>query len=133
MKRFASVSTPKASHDWHDLIPSPPSAVSTMLAEREAMPAIDRPLATFLPTNYEEGYAYPLVVWLHDAGLNERHLPQVMQHVSTQNFVAIAPRATEPANQDQDSYTWQQNVESIAEADQAVAESIHVAKQRFPP
>jgi hypothetical protein len=27
----------------------------------------DVPYATFAPIHYEEGYAYPLVVWLHDS------------------------------------------------------------------
>ena len=30
------------------------------------------PSATFQPIHYEKGYAYPLVVWLHGPGGNER-------------------------------------------------------------
>ena len=52
------------------------------------------PYATFAPIHYEERYAYPLLVWLHDSASNEQELRQVMPLVSMRNYVAIAPRGT---------------------------------------
>ena len=45
------------------------------------------------PLHYERNYAYPLVVWLHGPGDNERQLQRIMPLVSMRNFVSIGPRS----------------------------------------
>lgn len=45
-----------------------------------------------LPEPYEPNYAYPLVVWFHDAGGSERELPRVMSRISTQNYLGLSLR-----------------------------------------
>lgn len=45
-----------------------------------------------LPEPYEPNYAYPLVVWFHDAGGSERELPRVMSRISTQNYIGLSLR-----------------------------------------
>lgn len=128
MNRLAT----QANHPWQQLIPATPaSGIGSALAERPIRPAVDTPLATFLPLNYEPGYAYPLVVWLHDSEGSERHLPQVMQHLSTQNFVAVAPRGTHECRQAVRGFRWVQQPVAIAEADRAVTEAVDFAKQQF--
>ena len=114
----------------------PPSSFSATLAVEQVRPATAAPVATFQPTNYEPGYAYPLVLWLHDSGGNEQELPQMMQHLSTQNYVAVAPRATQEALQGQDDwgqqgYDWVQEPNAIADTEQAVDEAIELARERF--
>ena len=42
--------------------------------------------------HYAPGYAYPLIVWLHGSGSDERQLQRIMPLVSMQNYVAVAPR-----------------------------------------
>ena len=51
-----------------------------------------RPAVVLAPEGYEPGYAYPLVVWLHDAGDTERDLPAVVEAVSDRNHLALAVR-----------------------------------------
>ena len=117
---------------WQHLIPKPPtSGLGTALAMAPVRTTVDTPVATFLPTNYEMGYAYPLVVWLHEKGGNERHLPQVMQHISTQNYVAVAPQGSDECQGDLRGYRWLQQPSSITAADQAVSEAIEVARSEF--
>ena len=50
------------------------------------------PYSVFMPLHYEKNYAYPLIVWLHANGHNERQLAQIMQLVSMRNYVGVAPR-----------------------------------------
>lgn len=129
-KRLAS--SVASSSLWHNLIPSPPDgAGGAILAERTLRRAVDPHIATFLPVSYEPGYAYPLLVWLHNAGCNERHLPQVLKHVSIQNFVAVAPRGTARCGDGKVGYTWDQRPEGIASAEEAVDEAIRLAEDRF--
>ena len=49
----------------------------------------DWPVSLFLPERYEENYAYPLVVWFHDAGQNEGQLESVMSAISSQNYCGL--------------------------------------------
>ncbi len=131
MNRLAS--SPPSKPSWHPLIPTPPPhSVGAVLAPEPIRAAIAAPLATFLPVHYESGYAYPLLVWLHNSGESEQHLSQVMQHLSTQNYVAVAPRAPQE-NQPcgTDGFNWVQHPEAIAEAEEAVDEAIASAEERF--
>ncbi len=48
--------------------------------------------ATFAPMHYAPGYAYPLIVWLHGPGGDERQLLRIMPLVSMRNHVGVAPR-----------------------------------------
>ena len=59
------------------------------------------PHILFSPMHYEPGYAYPLLVWLHGTGGDERQLLRIMPAVSMRNYVAVAPRGIlveQPAN-----------------------------------
>ena len=55
----------------------------------------DFPHALFAPMHYTPGYAYPLIVWLHGHGGDERQLQRVMPSVSMQNYMAVALRGIE--------------------------------------
>jgi phospholipase/carboxylesterase len=46
------------------------------------------------PLHYESNYSYPLIVWLHGAGEDERALTRLMPHISLRNYAAVAPRGT---------------------------------------
>jgi phospholipase/carboxylesterase len=50
------------------------------------------PVAVFAPEGYEPNYAYPLVVWFHDAGQDERILHRLMPQVTDRNAVGLALR-----------------------------------------
>ena len=87
--------------------------------------------ALFAPLHYEPGYAYPLLVWLHDDGGNERELRQLMPHVSVRKYVAAAPRGATHAERTGRSFGWEQTPAGIGEAAEQVRECIDVAQQRF--
>jgi len=50
------------------------------------------PVRTFLPTGYEPNYAYPLVVFFHGHGGNERQILHLAPRLSRRNYVCIGLR-----------------------------------------
>jgi phospholipase/carboxylesterase len=85
----------------------------------------------FAPYHYEPNYAYPLLLWLHGPGDDERQLRRIMPHISLRNYVAVGPRGCcepEPGNP---GYRWQQSQEAIDRAELQVFEAIELAVQRY--
>jgi phospholipase/carboxylesterase len=82
------------------------------------------------PVHYEPNYAYPLLIWLHSAGDDQRQLLRVMPHVSLRNYVAIGPQGvvTEPCGY---SYCWSGDLASPEAAWRRVHQAIDVARQRY--
>jgi phospholipase/carboxylesterase len=90
--------------------------------------------ALFAPMHYVPGYAYPLVVWLHGCGSDERQLQRVMPLVSMQNYVAVAPRGLQMPDEGETgrpSYGWLQTDEHIQQAEQHVFDAIELAGRKF--
>lgn len=84
----------------------------------------------FCPLHYERNYAYPLIVWLHGPGDDERQLRRIMPLVSMRNYVAFAPRGlTEDA--DRVHYDWPQTDDGVDSAQQRVFDGIDLAISRF--
>ena len=54
----------------------------------------DAPVRTFLPTNYQPKYAYPLVVLLHGDGGGEEHAARLAPLLSRRNYVCVGLRGT---------------------------------------
>ena len=52
--------------------------------------------AVYTPRSYESGYAYPLVVWFHDEGGDERDVLSWLPQISDQNYLGIGLRAPLP-------------------------------------
>lgn len=89
------------------------------------------PVATFAPQHYAAGYAYPLLVWLHDAGNNERELPQVMPHISTRNYVGAAPRGPRRLTGAEPRFEWGSCEQLALETEERIIEAIDHAQARF--
>ena len=90
--------------------------------------------ALFAPMHYTPGYAYPLIVWLHGCGGDERQLQRVMPSVSMQNYVAVAPRGLpmpDEGETGQPCNGWLQTEEHIQQAEQRVFEVIDLAGRKF--
>jgi phospholipase/carboxylesterase len=111
----------------NNLVPSI-STLSRRSSSRQ-LPRESDPFATFAPLNYEAGYAYPLIVWLHGRAGNEHQLRRVMPHVSMRNFVAVAPRGT--VRRKNGGFRWRQDIENIEAAENRVFDGITAASQRF--
>jgi phospholipase/carboxylesterase len=114
------------------LHPAIPPSLSTRTMDRIRLRGRElTPHATFAPLHYEPGYAYPLVVWLHGAGGDERQVRRVISKVSLRNYVAIAPRGTCAMPAVDDGYCWQQTAEAIEQAESRVFDCVEVACRRF--
>ena len=59
----------------------------------------------FMPTGYEPGYDYPLLVWLPDPRRKTFDLGRTMQRLSLRNHVAVQPRV-DPADGDPEAAVW---------------------------
>ncbi|MDR2170102.1 MAG: hypothetical protein LBP59_08170 [Planctomycetaceae bacterium] len=108
------------------------------------------------PVHYEAGYSYPLFVWLHNFGNDERQLVRLMPQISLRNYVAVAPRGqfvTTPSNTNsqnnttedwddysinaflkrtnrtKNSYDWLFDKDGAEESERSVFDSIAVAQK----
>ena len=82
------------------------------------------------PVGYEKNYAYPLVIWLHGPGDDERQVVNIMRHVSLQNYVSVAPRGPR-VEASGCTYTWSQDDFSVSRARQHVHECVAIASERY--
>jgi phospholipase/carboxylesterase len=116
---------------------------------RASLPARTRlthPHLLFSPMNYEPNYAYPLLVWLHGIGEDERQLTRIMPAMSVRNYVAVAPRGwlieqptsspvfdlsvTAILHRPKKLYDWVLSDENLATAEQRIFDCIAVAQER---
>src|SRR5687767_14412416 len=114
--------------------PAAPASLHAPPAQVRSAPATkltktSEPFSLFAPLHYEENYAYPLLVWLHSAGGDERQLARVMPLVSMRNYVGLAVRG--PVAALGRGFAWPQTPDAIAAAEQRIVESIERARQRF--
>ncbi len=89
------------------------------------------PCAFFAPHHYEPNYGYPLLIWLHGPGDDERQLHRVMPHISLRNYVAIGPRGTSPSEPGVAGFRWRQERSAIESAERRVLESVDLACRRY--
>mgnify|MGYP002625421383 CR=1 FL=1 len=85
----------------------------------------------FVPLHYEKGYAYPLLVWLHGDGDDQRQLKRVMPGISLRNYVAVAPQGTSSSNVNSDAYCWQQSEADVIEAQWRLTGCIETVQNRY--
>lgn len=97
------------------------------------LPAGNVPVSFFAPLHYEANYAYPLLVWLHGSGGDERQLKRIMPLVSLRNYVGLAVRGTvtQPNRRGTTGYSWSQSGADVALAEQRVFDAIELARERF--
>ena len=81
--------------------------------------------------HYEQGYAYPLLVWLHGPQGNDNQLRQVMPLVSTRNHIGVAPCGTLGKPKDSQSFSWSQTPPHIGRAEERVFACIDSASEKF--
>jgi phospholipase/carboxylesterase len=96
--------------------------------------SLDFAHALFAPLHYESGYAYPLIVWLHGRGNDERQLRGIMPVVSMRNYVAVAPRGICTIGRggaQRECYQWLQTDDHIQQAEQRVFDCIELASDRY--
>jgi phospholipase/carboxylesterase len=85
----------------------------------------------FAPHHFEPDYPYPLLVWLHGPGDDERQLRNIVKHISVRNFVAAGPRGCCAAAAGLLGYEWGHDASEIAAAEQQVFDTIERAGERY--
>ena len=89
----------------------------------------DWPQAVFAPLHYEPNYAYPLIVWLHGPGIDQRQLLRIMPVVSLRNYVAVAPQGI--LTQPREDYSWEQTAAHIDRAEQRIFDCIESVAEKY--
>jgi phospholipase/carboxylesterase len=123
----------------HPAVPTPQlaSAADSTIYEVElarfSLQSLDFPHCWFLPLHYEPGYSYPLIVWLHRAGQDERQLTRVMPAVSMRNYLAVAPRGVSLPGNDplHETFGWSETDAHIQQAEQRIFECIEIAMRQY--
>lgn len=88
--------------------------------------------SVFVPLHYEKKYAYPLIVWLHNRGDNERQLKRVMPRISLRNYVAVAPRGLrQVSHAPGQAFEWRQGTADILDAQWKLTQCIESVKARY--
>jgi phospholipase/carboxylesterase len=95
--------------------------------------ATSSPASYFAPLHYERNYAYPLLVWLHGAGIDEGQLRRIMPEVSLRNYVGVGLRGTAKCATARGSqgFTWPQSGEHVGRAEQAFFDALDEARKKF--
>ena len=83
------------------------------------------------PVHFQAGYQYPLLVWLHSAGNNERQIEQVLPHISTRNYLAVGIRASKATDIRGRCFDWSKGTSGVDKACQSVFEAIDLMADRF--
>jgi phospholipase/carboxylesterase len=127
MNRFQLQSSP----------PPPPPVASThqpMSLDHSLLHTSDHrglPYSLFGPLHYEPNYAYPLIIWLHGTGGDERQLQRIMPLVSMRNYVSISARAPRPVEPPARGYQWTQSDRDVCAAEQSVFDCLELASARY--
>jgi phospholipase/carboxylesterase len=83
------------------------------------LPALaGRPVRTFLPTDYQPRYAYPLVVLFHGQGGSEESVGRLAPRVSRRNYIAISlrgPQSLGTRADGREAFGWDSDDVSIEE------------------
>lgn len=89
------------------------------------------PHVLFAPLHYEQNYAYPLLIWLHGPGDDERQLQRIMPLISMRNYVAVGPRGTNEGKERCAGFGWNHSAAALPLAEQHVFEALDAAATRF--
>jgi len=84
MKRF------QLNADPHDENADYVTRVEQALARSDQSDGIQYTL--FAPLHYEPNYAYPLLIWLHGPGDDERQVTRILPEISMRNYVGLGLR-----------------------------------------
>ena len=82
-----------------------------------ADPLVDRrrPVRVVVPDGYEDGYAYPVVVWLHDTGATEATVTATLAGMSDRNYLGLAVRGAACPGAGGSGFGWSDDaVEDLA-------------------
>lgn len=107
--------------------------VADLSSAQYAVVGGDAPTTLFAPLHYERNYAYPLLVWLHGPGDDERQLKRIMPLISMRNYIGVGVRGVRRAQAGvgTEGYTWTQSHADVSLAEQRVFDAIEMAGRKF--
>lgn len=79
-----------------------------------------------LPLHFQPNYQYPLLIWLHSAGSNERQVEQVLPHISARNYLGVGVRATQATDVRGCCFDWQSSKTGLRMACQKISKAIEL-------
>lgn len=88
----------------------------------------DWPVSIYVPENYEEGYAYPLVTWFHSDANDEDQLEDVMNALSPQNYIGLALRGNRSLEKT-GGYRW--DAATFGKGNVGLSELLHLTTCRL--
>lgn len=91
----------------------------------------DKQLALFIPEAYEPNYAYPLLLWFHDAGGDEHELLSVMPQISTRNYFGLAFGGRVPAVSGRKVNPWPQSADDLTSFERELHSTICRLRQTY--
>jgi phospholipase/carboxylesterase len=90
------------------------------------------PCGVFVPENYEPNYAYPLIVWLHEAGRSERDIVEVLPMISMRNYLGLALRGTAPTSSDPSgAFSWSRTRNAGLAFEECLHASVRQMRRNF--
>ncbi len=110
---------------------SDPSASSDNMLAPPNISNLRSSVQMLAPLHYQAGYQYPLLVWLHSSGHNERQIEQVMPHISTRNYVGIGVRATRATDVRGFGFDWSRGPNATAKACEIVCNAVEQAQASY--
>jgi phospholipase/carboxylesterase len=91
-----------------------------------------RPICVYEPRGYEPNYAYPLIVWLHGSGGNERDMLGVLPMISEQNYLGVSFRGTSSAHDMlPGAYRWPDPAEDVADFETVLFETVRDVRRDY--
>lgn len=84
--------------------------------------------SVFLPVHLEKRYRYPLLIWFHGDGDDERQLLDVMPRISDRNYIGVALQGTRQSLIG--GFTWRQTPSAIETASRQVQHAIRSIQKR---
>jgi phospholipase/carboxylesterase len=94
----------------------------------------DRPIRTFLPTDYQPRYAYPLVVLFHPHGSNEEQAARLAPRLSRRNFIAVSlrgPQAVGVRADGRPTFGWGTDAAADARVREHVLAAVEQTRQTY--
>jgi len=94
----------------------------------------DLPVSIFVPQKLEERYAYPLLVFLHSHGEDERQWLSQMMHLSRRNYIGLALRGPHRVvgKNGRPGYGWGRDRRSVSSIEDYALAAIDDVRSRFP-
>ncbi len=93
-----------------------------------------RPVHTFVPMGYEPNYPYPLLVFFHGHGGDEKQVLTLAPEISRRNCVAVGlrgPVALDPTDEAEPGYSWDADPSLDSAIEDYVFRAILQTRRRF--